>query len=166
MTDEIKPVEVSRRIEAPAARIFEILSNPQRHVEFDGTDMLRGPVFDRPIWGIGDVFAMKMYFDRLGGDYLMLNHVVEFDPDRRIFWEPAPGDSAPAGGQTSAIGQPAGHRWGYVLTPDGTDATVVTEIFDCSAAPDELRETVRHGEHWVPAMTESLARLDAICTGE
>jgi hypothetical protein len=33
---------------------------------------------------------MKMH--RLGDDYLMLNYVVEFEPDRRIFWEPAPGD--------------------------------------------------------------------------
>jgi len=31
---------------------------------------------------------MKMH--RLGDDYLMLNYVVEFEPDRRIFWEPAP----------------------------------------------------------------------------
>ena len=28
---------------------------------------------------------MKMH--RLGDDYLMLNYVVEFEPDRRIFWE-------------------------------------------------------------------------------
>ena len=38
MTTECKPVEVSRRIEAPAARIFEILADPQRHVDFDGSD--------------------------------------------------------------------------------------------------------------------------------
>ena len=31
---------------------------------------------------------MKMH--RLGDDYLMLNYVVEYERDRRIFWEPAP----------------------------------------------------------------------------
>jgi hypothetical protein len=164
MTDETKPIEVSRRIEAPPDYIFEVLSNPQRHVEFDGSDMLRGPVFDRPILSVGDVFAMKMYFDRLGGNYLMLNHVVEYEPDQRIFWKPAPGDSASAGGRPSAVGQPAGHQWGYVLTPDGIDATVVTETYDCSAAPAAVREAVQNGEQWAPAMEKSLALLDAICT--
>ncbi len=59
-------------------------------MDFDGSDLLRGTVFNRPISDIGDTFTMKM--NRLGRDYLMLNYVVEFEPDRRIFSEPAPGD--------------------------------------------------------------------------
>ncbi len=43
MTEETKPVEVSRRIEVPAALIFEILANPQRHMDFDGSDMSGEP---------------------------------------------------------------------------------------------------------------------------
>lgn len=35
MTEESKSVEVPCRIEAAAALIFEILSNPQRHMDFD-----------------------------------------------------------------------------------------------------------------------------------
>jgi hypothetical protein len=124
-----EPVEVSRRIEAPAATIFEILANPQRHMDFDGSDMLRGAVVDRPISKVGDTFAMKMH--RLGDDYLMLNYVVEFEPDRRIFWEPAPGDASRAeDDDPSKVGIPAGYRWGYILTPAGDDATIVTEVFD------------------------------------
>jgi hypothetical protein len=83
MTEETKRVEVSRRIEAPAAHIFEILANPQRHVDFDGSGMRRGAVLDRPISDVGDTFTMKMH--RLGDDYLMINYVVEFEPDRHIF---------------------------------------------------------------------------------
>lgn len=83
MTNEFKPVEVSRRIEAPASRIFEILTDPRSHVAFDGSDMLRGSVSTDVISGIGDVFSMKMYFEPLG-DYVMLNHVVEYEPDRRL----------------------------------------------------------------------------------
>jgi uncharacterized protein YndB with AHSA1/START domain len=165
MAEESKPVEVSRRIEAPAGRIFEILADPQRHMDFDGSDMLRGAVFDRPISGVGDAFTMKMYFDRLGGDYLMLNYVVEFEPDRRIFWEPAPGDRPAADGEPSAVGIPAGHRWGFVLTPDGADATNVTEVFDYGYASEELRQAVREGGEWMAAMTASLERLEKICTG-
>jgi hypothetical protein len=54
MADESKPVEVSRRIEAPAPRIFKILANPQRHLDFDGSGMLRGAVLERPISNVGD----------------------------------------------------------------------------------------------------------------
>ena len=124
MAEKSKPVEVSRRIEAPAALIFKIRANPQRHMDFDGSGMLRGAVLDRPISDVGDTFTMKMH--RLGDDYLMLNYVVEFEPDRRIFWEPAPGDPSRAeGDDPSKVGIPAGYRWGYILTPDGDDATVV-----------------------------------------
>ena len=168
MTAEGKLVEVSRRIEAPAALIFGILADPQRHRDFDGSDMLRGAVFDRRISDVGDTFTMKM--NRLGRDYLMVNHVVEFDPDRRIVWEPAPGDLPTAGGDPSKVGVPAGYRWGYNLTPDGDDATIVTEIFDCG--PEENRQTLlREGGEWIngsnsvlESMTASLDRLEKIST--
>jgi hypothetical protein len=141
MTEEGKPVEVSRRIQAPAALIFEILANPQRHTDFDGSDMLRRALFIRPISDVGDTFTMKMH--RLGRDYLMVNHVVEFELDRRIVWEPAPGDVPTAGGDPAKVGIPAGYRWGYSLTPDGDDATVVTEVFDFGSSADMRRALLR-----------------------
>ena len=85
---------------------------------------------------------MKMNFHRLGDDYLMLNYVVEFELDRRIFWEPAPGDLPPADGHPTAVGIPAGHHWGFTLTSDGGDATIVTEVFDCGDASEELRQAL------------------------
>jgi uncharacterized protein YndB with AHSA1/START domain len=168
MTEETKPVEVSRRIEAPAALIFEILSNPQRHMDFGGSDMLRGAVIDRPISGVGDTFTMKMH--RLGRDYFMLNYVVEFEPDRRIFWEPAPGDLPTAGDDPSKVGIPAGYRWGYILAPDGKNVTVVTEVFDCG--PEENRWILlREGGEWIngtnsvlESMTATLERLEKVST--
>jgi uncharacterized protein YndB with AHSA1/START domain len=59
MTEESRSLEVSRRIGAPAERLFRILSNPQRHEELDGSDMLRGTDADRPLSGVGDTFTMK-----------------------------------------------------------------------------------------------------------
>ena len=171
MAEENKPVEVSRRIEAPAARIFKILANPQRHVDFDGSNMLRGAVLDRPICDVGDTFTMKMH--RLGDDYLMLNYVVEFVPDHRIFWEPAPGDPSRAeGDDPSKVGIPAGYRWGYILTADGDDATIVTEIFDYGTVSEEVRQSLlRDGAAWIngtnsmlESMTASLERLEKIST--
>ncbi len=168
MTAGTEPVEVSRRIEAPVAIIFDILASPQRHMEFDGSDMLRGAVVDRPISGVGETFTMKMH--RLGRDYLMVNYVVEFEPNRRILWEPAPGDLDTAGGNPARVGIPAGYRWGYSLTQDGDDATVVTEIFDCG--PEEnrwilLREEGAwiNGANSVPeSMRATLERLAKLST--
>ena len=93
MAEEDTQFQVSRRIEAPAAVIFEILANPRRHAEFDGSGMLPGAVLGGPISDVGDRFTMQMR--RLGDDYLMINYVVEFEPDRRISWEPAPGRPFP-----------------------------------------------------------------------
>ena len=162
MGQENKRVEASRRMEAPATRIFEILANPHRHMDFDGSGMLRGAVLDHPISEVGDTFTMKMH--RLGDDYLMLNYVVEFEPDRQIFWEPAPGDASRAENDDPAkIGIPAGYRWGYILTSDGDDATVVTEVFDCGPLPEDL---FSDGGTWInghnsmrESMTASLERL-------
>jgi hypothetical protein len=171
VAEESSTVEVSRRIEAPAALIFEILANPQRHMDFDGSDMLRGAVPDRPISGVGDTFTMKMH--RLGDDYLMLNYVVEFESDRRIFWEPAPGDPSRAEGDDPAkVGIPAGYRWGYILTPDGDDATIVTEVFDCGTVTEEVRQSLlSDGASWInghntmlESMAASLERLEKLST--
>ena len=82
----------------------------------------------RQITGVGDVFTMAMHFPALG-DYEMDNHVVEFELDRRIAWEPAPGHGHPEAGS----GGRWGHRWRFELAPDGPDATVVTETYDSRA---------------------------------
>ena len=165
MTEESKLVEVSRRIKAPASVIFEILANPQRHMDFDGSDMLRGAASNRPISGVGETFTMKM--NRLGRDYVMVNHVVEFESGRRIFWEPAPGDLSTAGGEPSKVGIPAGYRWGYILTPDGEDATVVTEVFDHGPFSELLREDgawINGTSSVRDSVTASLERLERIST--
>lgn len=168
MREDGRSVEVSRRIGAPAAPIFAILANPQRHSEFDGSDMLRGSDVDRRISGVGDTFTMKMH--RLGRDYVMVNHVVEFVPDRRISWEPAPGDLETAGGDPAKVGIPAGYRWGYVLSPDGENATVVTEVFDCGQEENRwilLREDgqwINGSNSVLESMTATLERLETVST--
>lgn len=160
---EYEPVRVSRRIPAPAHEIFQILADPRRHTEFDGSGMLRGSATDQPVGAVGDVFVMRMYFERLG-DYQMNNHVVEFEPDRLIGWEPAAGlghpDAAPDGS-----GERWGQRWSYELTPDGPDATIVTEIYDCSGVPANARAGMDGGRVWIGGMTSTLERLEALCSG-
>jgi hypothetical protein len=116
--DEYQPVAVSRRICAPAHDIFQVLADPARHPEFDGSQSLRGAGSAAVISGVGDVFVMKMYFAHLG-DYEMNNHVVEYEPDRRIGWEPEAGrghpDAAPDSSESARWGTPvelpADPRW-------------------------------------------------------
>jgi hypothetical protein len=162
--DEYQPVAVSRRICAPARHIFQTLANPVRHPEFDGSEMLRGPVSTAVISAVGDVFVMKMYYSEIG-DYEMNNHVVEYEPDRRIGWEPEAGRGHP----DAVPGCPAprwGHRWSYQLTPDGPDATIVTETYDCSAAPAHERLAIGNGTIWAGGMAKTLELLDALCAGQ
>jgi hypothetical protein len=156
-----EPVSVSRRIDAPAAEVFAILADPARHQEIDGSGMVREATGPGPIAGVGDTFGMRMHNDEMG-DYEMLNHVVEYERDRRIGWEPA---LAKAGRpqDEEAVGDRAGHRWSYQLTPDGP-GTVVTEIYDCTQAPDWLKKAIRDGERWRGSMTRTLEKLDACAT--
>jgi hypothetical protein len=160
--DKNQPVAVSRRICAPAHDIFQVLASPVRHPELDGSGSLRGAISTRTISGVGDVFVMKMYFAHLG-DYEMNNHVVEYEPDRRIGWEPEAGRGHPAAASDSSDPSRWGHRWSYQLTPDGPDATVVTEIYDCSRAPEDERAEMDNGNVWIESMTKTLERLDSLC---
>ncbi len=160
-------IKAELQIQARASDIFQILTNPNRHKDFDGSGMLRGAVHSRLITAVGDTFTLNMH--RLGDDYLMINYVVEFVQDRRIFWEPAPGDISRAEGHDpSKIGIPAGYRWGYILTPDVDDSTIVTEIADYSSLSEDL---FLDGGVWMngansvyDSMVGSLKMLEKICT--
>jgi len=160
--DDCQPVAVSRRICARAHDIFQVLANPVRHLELDGSGSLRGAVSTTMITGVGDIFVMKMYFAHLG-DYEMNNHVVEYEQDRRIGWEPEAGSGHPAAAAESSDSSRWGHRWSYQLTPDGQDATVVTEIYDCSQVPEDERAVMDNGNIWAESMAKTLERLDALC---
>ena len=111
---------------------------------------------------MGDVFTTKMHLPDLG-DYEMRNNVVEYELNKRIGWEPTPGDQAAAINSGLAIGARQGYRWGFELTADGVEATIVTEIFDCAEASEYVREAVNDGEGWIESMFESLKRLEQLC---
>jgi hypothetical protein len=158
-----RPVAVARQINAPAAEIFRVLADPAQHVEIDGSGMLRGAASCMPISGIGDVFVMKMYYSKLG-DYEMNNHVVEYELDRRLSWEPEAGHGHPNAASANSAQSRWGHRWTFELTPVGKDATIVIESYDRSRAPEKERVDIDNGEIWTESMTKTLQRLDALCT--
>jgi hypothetical protein len=42
----------------------------------------------------------------------------------------------------------------------------VTEIYDCSPAPEDQRAGMDVGKVWAESMASTLERLDALCTGQ
>jgi hypothetical protein len=153
-------VSASRSIAAPAAKIFQVLADPASHPALDGSGMLRAAP-DQPVPGrAGDTFTMGMYLPELG-NYLMLNRIIAFEQDRRIAWEPTPGDAVASQNAELPVGASQGYSWGFQLEPDG-DATIVTELFDCTEAAQGIRDAVEDGQSWVPAMHQTLERLAAI----
>lgn len=150
-------------IGASAGQIFAILVRPTAHRELDGSGMLRSALDETVISRVGDVFAVNMFNDQVG-DYVMENRVVEFEPQRRIVWEPVMRwvDKPEF---ESRVGQPADHQWGWQLETLGPDRTRVTEFFDCSRSPDWLQEATKGGEQWRPVIEASLDNLQRQLTG-
>jgi uncharacterized protein YndB with AHSA1/START domain len=112
-------VSVEKLVPAPAERIFDLLTDPRRHRDIDGSGTLRDAVAGPERLSLGAVFGMNM---RIGGPYEMTNTVVEFEEGQRIAWQPRP-TNAVAG---RAIG---GRIYRYELTPvEG--GTLVRETWD------------------------------------
>lgn len=161
---EASPTAVSKEIAAPAEVIFALLTDPARHPEIDGSGMVSSATSSDRVTGVGDTFTMQMHNDEMG-DYEMINHVVEFEPNRKIAWEPVllragrPEDEGDVGAR-------AGHRWSYELEPSDRSATLVTEAYDCTAAPEWLQRAVKGGARWRAAMEASLDNIGRLCSAE
>ncbi|MGH3188666.1 MAG: hypothetical protein ACRDOL_15615 [Streptosporangiaceae bacterium] len=69
-------VSVSRRIEAPAERLFALLADSANHPLIDGSGMVREPAPSVRLSRTGDAFVMDMHHEEFG-DYQMRNEVVE-----------------------------------------------------------------------------------------
>jgi uncharacterized protein YndB with AHSA1/START domain len=123
-------ISVSRDIPASAERIFSLLARPVAHRDVDGSGMLRSALDDVEITKVGDAFSMNMFNDEMG-DYVMENHVVEFEQNRRIVWEPVMCSTDNPELQAD-IGVSALQQWGWQLEPLDASHTRVTEFFDCS----------------------------------
>ena len=81
---KVRSVSASRVIGAPPAAIFDLLADPRRHHEFDGsTSVLH--VRDAPArLSLGATFSMSM---RIGLRYHVTSTVVVFDEPHAIAWQ-------------------------------------------------------------------------------
>jgi hypothetical protein len=74
----------SIEVDAPAAVVFDLLSDPRRHPDLDGSGTLRGALIGPRRLVLGSRFGMSMRY--WGLPYRITNTVVEFEPGRRIAW--------------------------------------------------------------------------------
>lgn len=140
---------MERLIRAPAAAIFDVIADPGRHADFDGSGSVRGARLATPTrLDQGAVFVMDM---KRSLPYGMANTVVEFDENRVIAWAPRF-----ANGRARNF---FGRIWRYELQPvDG--GTLVRETWDVSH--DRLRLLLRllFSAPFRRDMEESLRLLD------
>jgi uncharacterized protein YndB with AHSA1/START domain len=143
-------VSVERVIPAPPEKIFDLLANPARHREIDGSGTVRDPGSTERL-RLGSKFDMKM---KLGLPYTMTNEVVEFEENRRIAWQPRPKKLKSLGGRI----------WRYELEPvDG--GTKVRESWDISQERGMKSLVRRGGAHTAKNMEKTLERIEEIVTG-
>ncbi len=148
-------ITVERLVDASAKDIFDILSNPKRHAELDGSGFVRGDEKGERIAGVGDVFTMNMDGPHMGGEYKTDNHVSGYAKDKLLAWK-----TAPAGVE------PPGWEWMWELEPQGPDATLVRHTYDWSKVTDkELLKQISFPLVSEKELEDSLGRLAAATTG-
>ena len=109
-SDPAKVVSRSTIVPAPAQMIFDLLADPRRHNEIDGSGTVQSAQINAPErLSLDATFGMQM---KMGLPYKITNTVVEFEENKTIAWRHV-----------------GGHIWRYILEPvDG--GTKVTEQFD------------------------------------
>ena len=154
MSDEV--VTVERVIPASPESIFELLVDPRRHRDVDGSGSVRDPKGDYERLALGSKFGMSM---KLGVPYSMESTVIEFEEGRRIAWQTWP----PIG---KAIA--GGRIWRYELEPvDG--GTRVRETWDMSQEKGLAKPFVKLGgtaDKTRKSMEQSLENIERLVKGD
>ncbi len=138
---------VERFVAAPAGKIFDLLADPSRHSEIDGSGTVKGHPAGSQRLRLGSKFGMSM---KMGIGYTMENTVVEFDENALIAWQPRPAQAL--------FGLFIGGRiWRYQLHPQN-GGTLVRESWDISQERFPLAVRSMRSKT-VDAMTKTLDRI-------
>lgn len=139
-------VTVERVIPATPEAIFELLVDPDRHHDIDGSGSVVGSKRGPQRLELGSRFGMSM---KVGMRYSMVSTVIEFDEPRRIAW------------QTRGPGNLGGGRiWRYELEPvEG--GTLVRESWDITRESILSKWMVKDlGEKTRANMSATLERIE------
>jgi uncharacterized protein YndB with AHSA1/START domain len=154
MSESSYVVTVERVIGAPPDRIFDLLADPARHHDIDGSGSVRDAKKSPPRLTMGAQFGMSMH---LGISYSMLNEVIEFDEGKRIAWQTRPAGTL----QGRFFG---GRIWRYELEP-AEGGTLVRESWDISREKGPIKGVLalsRTKEHTRRAMEKTLVNIASL----
>jgi len=152
-------VSATRRIGAPAAAIYRIVSDPAGHVRIDGSGMLDAAPDAQQLTAVGETFDMNMDRTPLNDipglvKYTVRNTVTQIEPDRLVEWTIGGVDQPPLG-----------HVYGWQLDPVSDTETDVTNYCDWTNITPELRA---RRPDWpivpVSMLEESVAKLERLAT--
>ncbi len=144
---------VERVIPAPAEAIFDLLVDPTRHRDFDGSGTVREAKGPSRRLELGDRFAMSM---KMGVPYSMVSTVIELEENRRLAWQTR--------GPTPVGQLVAGRIWRYELEPTH-GGTRVRETWDITHESPLTKPFARMGADDARRnMTATLARIEELVT--
>jgi hypothetical protein len=127
-------------INAPAAKIFDIIARPALHPKIDGTNSVKGVNWGPDRLSLGAKFGMRM---KIGIRYKITNIVVEFQDNQLIAWR--------------HLGR---WVWRYELRELSSNQTEVTESFDGRPSPLQWWLKARGSYSYVEkALAKTLVRL-------
>ena len=148
---ESTSVTVERVVEAPVDRVFEVLSNPEKHHKLDGSGFIRGVDHADRIQSVGQTFTMNMDGPHMGGEYKTDNHVTGYAKDKLLAWQ-----TAPAGTQSP------GWEWIWELESKGPNETLVRHTYDWAKVTDkDLLRKVKFPLVTEDQLADTLGRLAA-----
>ena len=125
MTDD-KLLTVTRTIDASTSDLFDVLSNPARHADLDGSGFVISDDKSDRITATGQTFRMNMTGDHMGGDYQTDNTVTGYDLNKLLAWKTAPAGT-----------EPPGWEWMWELKAQDAGTTDVTLTYDWSQVTDK-----------------------------
>ncbi len=111
--DGPRKVTRSAEVAAPASAVFDLVADPHRHGDLDGSGTVKDTVTGPDRLATGDRFSVRM--KQYGVRYRITSRVTHLAENRVVEWR-----------------HPAGHRWRWELVPLSDTNTRVTETFDYS----------------------------------
>lgn len=154
MTDQTS-ITVNRTIDASTKDVFDVLTNPERHAQIDGSGFVLSDEKSDRITAAGQVFRMNMSGDHMGGDYQTDNTVTGYDPNHLVAWRTAPADT-----------EPPGWEWVWELQAQGSDATDVSLTYSWGNVTDpDILKQVSFPLVTQDQLEDSLSNLAAAVAG-
>lgn len=152
-------ITVTRDVQADPERVFALLADPARHIEIDGSGLMRGLADGERVTAVGDTFVMNMNNPILG-DYQVRNTVHSFVAGQEIGWGP---QLYPVDGYRDKLGDmvTGGHTFTWRLTESPSGGTSVTLVQDWSGVTDPRFKSL-FPLITEAMLTESLDRLDKV----